>query len=61
MLDDQDIFREKTSNVYNEGKNLFSNDTKSWKNKAPKSSNKNLIPPSIDVPPPISTICKLLY
>lgn len=58
--DDQDVFSNKSENLFNEGKNLFSDEvsTSSWKNKPVKPVNKNIIPPSIDVPPPLSNFCK---
>ncbi|XP_058798481.1 WASH complex subunit 2 isoform X2 [Phymastichus coffea] len=59
--DDQDVFSSKSDNLFSEGKNLFSDEVPatSWKNKPIKIINKNIIPASIDVPPPLSKMASV--
>lgn len=58
--EDQDIFSNKSDNLFSKGKNLFSDEqpSSSWKNKPVRPVNTNVIPPSIDMPPPLSIVCK---
>jgi hypothetical protein len=60
-MGDQDAFKNKSQNLFSEGKNLFFDQvSSSIKNQPIRSINKNIIPPSIDVPPPLSMICKFI-
>ena len=48
--------------MFSKGENLFSNEvsSSSWKDKPIRPVNTNIIPPSIDVPPPLTQICKFI-
>ncbi|XP_011496087.1 PREDICTED: WASH complex subunit FAM21-like [Ceratosolen solmsi marchali] len=56
-VNDADVFNNKSDNLFSEGKNLFVDEVpSSIKNLPVRAINKNIIPPSIDVPPPLSII-----
>lgn len=60
--DDQDVVSNKSDGLFGKGKNLFSDEeSSSWKKKPLRPVNKNIIPPSLDVPPPLSVICKMIW
>lgn len=53
-----------SDNLFSDKKGLFDNQVSAnlWKEKPIKSyKNSNIIPASIDVPPPISIVCKCFY
>lgn len=60
--DDQNVFSNKSNNLFGKGKNLFSDEISSnlWKDTPARSVNKNIIPASIDLPPPLSNTCKFI-
>ncbi|XP_051170358.1 WASH complex subunit 2 isoform X2 [Leptopilina boulardi] len=56
--DDEDVFSSKSENLFNEegGSGLFDDDVPpKWNKSLPKAVKTNIIPSSIDVPPPISS------
>lgn len=58
--DDEDVFSSKSENLFNEegGSGLFDDDVPpKWNKSLPKAVKTNIIPSSIDVPPPISSTC----
>lgn len=54
----EDFFNDKPNNLFDDNKEIFEDNvsTKLWEKQPVFQS--NIIPPSMDVPPPISTICK---
>ncbi|XP_014218671.1 WASH complex subunit 2 [Copidosoma floridanum] len=56
--EDQSSSKNKPEDLFSQGKNLFSNETSPplWTNKPVRPVNKNIIPASIDVPPPLSNM-----
>lgn len=58
---DEDVFNDSSDNLFSDKKGLFDDEVSAnlWKEKSMKSyKSNNIIPPSIDVPPPINIICK---
>ncbi|KAG7212754.1 hypothetical protein KM043_013015 [Ampulex compressa] len=56
--EEADMFSKESENIFNANKGLFDDhlSTDLWKEKPIKSFKSNIIPPSIDIPPPISSI-----
>lgn len=61
---DENVFNDSSDNLFNDKKDLFNDQVSAdlWKKKPIKSyKSNNIIPPSIDVPPPINIVCKYYY
>ncbi|XP_012288350.1 WASH complex subunit 2 [Orussus abietinus] len=56
--DEEDIFSTKSKNLFSGGKGLFDDELSNslWKNAPLNTPKTNIIPPSIDVPPPMSSV-----
>lgn len=58
------MFNDSSDNLFSDKKSLFVDEVSAnlWKEKSIKSyKSNNIIPPSIDVPPPINIVCKYFY
>ncbi|XP_043271862.1 WASH complex subunit 2 [Venturia canescens] len=55
--EDNDVFANKSQNLFSDNGNLFDEDISNslWKNKPYRPPISNIIPPSLDVPPPMNT------
>lgn len=60
---DDDVFNDGSDNLFSDKKGLFDEQvsTNLWKDRPIKSYKSNIIPASIDVPPPISIVCTYFY
>lgn len=61
--EDENVSIDKSKNIFNESKKLVNDQSSEnlWNEKPIKPYKNNIIPASIDVPPPISTICRYYF